>query len=97
MRIIAKKALNGFGDRHPDAREALRAWHADVRKACWKSPAEIKRVYANASIIGGNRVVFNIRASEYRLGVAVNWRAGIVFIRFIGTHTAYDRIDAATI
>lgn len=96
MRIIAKKTLNSFGDHHPDAREALRAWHADVRKACWKSPTDIKRVYANASIVGNNRAVFNIRGNQYRLVVAINWRAGIVFIRFIGTHAAYDRIDAAT-
>lgn len=97
MRIIAKKTLLGFGDRHPDAREALRAWHADVRKACWRAPADIKRVYANASIIAGNRIVFNIRGNQYRLVVAVNWRAGIVFIRFVGTHAAYDRIDAAQV
>ena len=97
MRIIAKRTLNSFGDRHPDVREALRAWHADVRKACWKSPADVKRVYANSSIVGSNRVVFNIRGNQYRLVAAVNWRVGIVFIRFVGTHTAYDRIDAATI
>ena len=97
MRIIAKKTLNSFGDRHPDAREALRAWHADARKACWKSPADVKRVYANASVVGSNRIVFNIRGNQYRLVVAVNWRAGIVFVRFVGKHTEYDRIDAATI
>jgi len=97
MRIIAKRTLNSFGDRHPDAREALRAWHADAGKACWKSPADVNRVYANACIVGSNRVVFNIRGNQYRLVAGVNWRAGIVFIRFVGTHAAYDRIDAATI
>lgn len=97
MRIIARKALRDFGRRHPDAREALRAWYADARKASWRSPADLRRVYRNVSIVGSERVVFNIKGNDYRLVLAVNWRAGIAYIRFIGTHKAYDRIDVETV
>jgi mRNA interferase HigB len=97
MRIISRKALREFGGRHPDAWQALQAWYADVRQATWSTPADIKQVYRNASIIANNRVVFNIKGNRYRLVVAINYEYGIVYIRFVGTHEEYDRIDAATI
>lgn len=97
MRIISRKALRTFWDDHPDARQALQTWYADVKQAVWKSPADIKRVYRNASVVANNRVIFNIRGNQYRLIVAVQYQFQIVFIRFVGTHQDYDRVDAGTV
>ena len=97
MRIISRRTLREFWERHPDARQALQAWYSDAKRAVWKRPADIKEVYRNASIIAHNRVVFNIKGNRYRLVVAVNYEYGMVYIRFVGTHEEYDRIDAATI
>jgi mRNA interferase HigB len=97
MRIIAKKVLREFWERHPDAEQSLKAWYQDVKQAAWVSPQDIRQVYATASIIPNNRVVFNIRGNNYRLIVAVNYDFGIVYVRFIGTHREYDQIDAANI
>lgn len=97
MRIISKKPLREFWEQHPDAEQALKAWYHDTKHAEWKSPGDIRQTYATASIIANNRVVFNIRGNNYRLVVAINYAFRIVYIRFIGTHTEYDEIDAATI
>jgi len=97
MRVIARKALREFWEMHPDAEQALRAWFHDAMHAQWRTPAEIRRTYASASIIANNRVVFNVRGNRYRLVVAVNYDYGLVYVRFIGTHRAYDEIDATTI
>lgn len=93
MRVIALRTLREFWERHPDARVALQAWYADAKQAGWRSPDDVKRIYRNASVIGGNRLVFNIKGNAYRLVVAVNYEHGLVFIRFVGTHADYDRID----
>ncbi len=97
MRIISRKALKTFWMRHADAQQALQAWYADVKRANWRGPADVKRIYKNASILPNNRVVFNIKGNRYRLVVAVNYPARIVYIRFVGTHAEYDKIDATTI
>lgn len=97
MRIISRKALREFWERHPDARQALQAWYADAKRATWKTPADIKNVYRNASFVASNRVVFNIKGNRYRLVVVIQYEHGIVYIRFVGTHQEYDRIDAVTI
>ena len=97
MRILSRKKLKEFWERHPDARQPLEAWYADARHAMWETPVDIKDVYRNASFVAYNRVVFNIKGNSYRLVVAVQFAYSIVFIRFIGTHNEYDRIDAATI
>lgn len=97
MRIISRKTLREFWNQYTDAEEPLRAWHVRVRKAAWKTPADVKADYANASIIANNRVVFNIKGNRYRLVVAIDYQYSIVYIRFVGTHTAYDQIDASTI
>jgi mRNA interferase HigB len=97
MRIIALSTLREFWERHPDARESLQAWYHDAKQAQWHSPSEIRHIYATASIVGANRVVFNIRGHAFRLVVAVHYDFGIVYIRFIGAHHDYDRIDATTI
>ncbi len=97
MRIISRRTLKKFWDQHPDAQQPLQAWYNDIKHAEWRSPQDIKGVYRNASFIANNRVVFNIKGNRYRLIVAIHYEYGIVYIRFIGTHQEYDRIDAATI
>jgi mRNA interferase HigB len=97
VRIIALRTLREFWTAHADAEEALKAWYADARQAEWETPAAIRATYANASILSGNQVVFNIRGNTYRLIVAINYPYGIVYIRFVGTHAEYDKVDAETI
>ena len=96
MRIITLKTLRLFWEQHPDAQQALQAWYRDAKRATWHTPADIKNVYRNASSVGNNRVVFNIRGKQYRLIVAINYAHGIVYIRFIGSHHDYNMIDATT-
>ena len=97
MRVIALKALRDFREKHPQAEVPLRAWHAIVSRADWRSPADVKGAYRAASFLGGNRVVFNIKGNEFRLVVAVHYNRGLIFIRFVGTHQQYDRINAEDI
>jgi mRNA interferase HigB len=97
MRIIARSTLREFWEIHAEAEPALRAWIDDVAQANWQTPADIKSIYANASIIANNRVVFNIKGNKYRLIVHVRYDISIIFIRFVGTHAEYDEVDAATI
>lgn len=97
MRIISRKTLKEFWEKHPDAAQPLQAWYADLRTSKWKSPSEIETAYRNASFVGNNRVVFNIKGDTYRVVAAVEYQFGIVYIRFVGTHEEYDRIDAATV
>jgi mRNA interferase HigB len=97
MRIISRRTLREFWEKRPDARQSLQAWYADVKHADWKSPADIKNVYRNASFLANNRVVFNIKGNRYRVVVAVQYKYRLVYLRFVGTHQEYDRIDAATI
>lgn len=94
MRIISRRTLRDFWQRHPDAEQPLKAWFSETKKANWQNPAEIRARYATASFIGPDRVVFNIGGNKYRLIVAVRYSSGIVFIRFIGTHASYDRVNA---
>jgi mRNA interferase HigB len=97
MRVISRRILREFWEKHPDAAIPLQTWFHDVERASWASPADIKAVYQNASILANNRVVFNIKGNRYRLVVVVIFQHGVVYIRFIGTHEEYDRIDVATI
>ncbi len=97
MRVIARKSLRDFWERHPDAEGPLKAWFHEAEKARWRGPSDIKARYAAASFVGGGRVVFNIAGNRYRLVTVVRYRFGFVFIRFVGTHAEYDRIDAEAI
>jgi mRNA interferase HigB len=94
VRVISRKTIREFWEKHSDAEQPLQTWYHDVKHSIWRSPADIKAVYRNASFLGHNRVVFNIKGNKYRLVVAVQYDFGIVFIRFIGTHKDYDAIDA---
>ena len=80
-----------------DAEQPLRAWVSVVKAADWSRPIDLKEVFRSADILPNDRVVFNIGGNKYRLVVAVHYRGKRVFVRFIGTHAEYDRIDAATI
>ena len=94
MNVISKRTLVQFYERHPQAKSALEVWHADARKAQWHSPDEIKKVYAAASFLKDNRVVFNIKGNDFRLIVHIDYKRKIVRVKFIGTHSEYDKINA---
>ena len=97
MRIISKRTLRAFWERHTDAKELLLAWYREVAKEDWDAPARVKQRYRSASIVGGNRVVFNIKGNDYRLVVKINYPARIVYIRFLGTHAEYDAVDVTEV
>lgn len=97
MRIIAISTLRAFWTRHPDAQTPLQAWYALASRAQWKSPADIKAAYRNASFTANNRVVFNIKGNDYRLVVPVRYDKGLLFVKFVGTHAQYDKIDVLTV
>ncbi|GIK80794.1 MAG: toxin RelE [Alphaproteobacteria bacterium] len=100
MRIIALSRLKAFFRRSPDyadAREPILAWYRQVRAADWTTPADVKREIRSASILKDGRAVFNIAGNKYRIVVWINYPYRLVYIRFIGTHSQYDRIDAQTI
>ena len=99
MRIIARRTLREFVESrtgHKDRaalKAALGAWFDEVRKANWTSTADVKRLYASASIVTADRIVFNIKGNDYRLVVSVDFEKGIVWVKWIGTHEDYDRIN----
>ncbi|MDX1959503.1 MAG: type II toxin-antitoxin system HigB family toxin [Leptospiraceae bacterium] len=99
MRIISRKALREFYENptYKDSKTPIETWFSETLKANWNSPSDIKTKYSNASIIGDNRVVFNLHGNKYRLIVKVHYNLKIVYIRFIGTHQQYDKINAEEI
>ena len=99
MRIIAFRTLREFFERpeYADSEVSLRAWYYDAKTAEWKNSNELKDQYKNASVVGEGRVVFNIKGNDYRLVVAIDYEFQVIFIRFIGTHNQYDKIDVKTI
>ena len=97
MRVIAKRTLREFWTRHSDCEQQLKSWYQEAEKNEWRNTHEIKREYPSASVLGDNRVVFNIKGNKYRLIVRINFQYQIMWIRFIGTHKEYDNIDATNI
>jgi len=97
MRIISIKKLREFFESYPDSEQAIKSWKKVAKAADWSSCNEIKQQYRNASIVGNNRVVFNICGNKYRLIVKISFKAQIIYVRFIGTHKAYDGVNAKTI
>ena len=93
MRVIAVSTLREFWKKHPQAEAPLRAWFADASRADWKNPAAIKAAHRNASFVGSNRVVFNIKGNDFRLVVAVHYNRRMIYIRFVGTHAEYNAIN----
>ena len=97
MRVIAKRALRDFWARHPDAREPQLAWYRQAKKEDWATPSRVLAKYPTASLVGSDRVVFRIKGNRYRLVTHFVYRHRTVFIRFVGTHAQYDRINAREI
>ena len=100
MRVIAKRTLRVFWEsnpRHLAAKPLLEDWHARVEAADWSRPPELKADFGDASVLRGGRVVFNLGGNKFRVVVRINYHYRVVYVRFVGTHDAYDRIDAQTI
>lgn len=103
MRVLARKTLSQFvaslagHQGQSAAKSALDAWFAEVSRAVWTSPADVKRTFRTASIIGEERVVFNVKGNAYRLVAAIDYRRRVVFIKWLGSHKDYDRIDVRTV
>ncbi len=103
MRIIARSTLNRFVNNRVNSqfrtgvKKHLDAWYAEVEKASWKDPGELKAQFHSASIISGERVVFNIKGNDYRLVVAINYHYQILLIIWLGTHKEYNKIDATKV
>lgn len=97
MRVIAISTLRAFWNKHSDAQTPLMAWYALASRSQWRSPSDIKEAYRNASFTANNRVVFNIKGNDYRLVVLVRYDKGLLFVKFVGTHAQYDKIDASTV
>jgi mRNA interferase HigB len=96
-RILSRSTLRNFWETHPDAEEALKTWYSEASHANWQNPLDVKTSHRNVSIIANNRVVFNIKGNTYRLIVAMRYDIGIIFIRFVGTHSEYDKVNAETV
>jgi len=93
MRIVAKRTLREFWEQCPEAEEPLLAWYREVEKEDWDGPAKVKEKYRSASIVKGSRVVFNIKGNDYRLVVKINYPYRMIYIRFVGPHAEYDKIN----
>ena len=94
MRIIAKRTLRNFWRKHADSEQQLKSWFQETEKANWTNINDLKNDYPSASILQENRIIFNIKGNSYRLIVKFNFEYRICYIRFIGTHAEYDKIDA---
>jgi mRNA interferase HigB len=96
MRVISRKTLRDFYEKHTAAKAPLESWFHEAIGAAWKTPNDISARFPSADFLSGNRVVFDIAGNHYRLIARIHYNTGIVFVRFVGTHAAYDKIDAAT-
>ena len=92
-RIFAKSTLREYWEKNPDSEQHLKTWYDTVMSSDWKTPNDVKKTYANASILKNSRVVFNIKGNAYRLVAKFHFEKQWVFIKFIGTHVEYDKID----
>jgi mRNA interferase HigB len=100
VRVIALSTLKAFLNRSPAyaaAREPVMAWYRQVRSVNWATPADVKRAMRSASVLKDGRVVFNVAGNKYRIVVWINYPYRVVYVRFVGTHRQYDRIDAQTV
>jgi len=93
-RIFAKSTLREYWETYPETEQYLKTWYETAISSDWKTPAEIKQTYASASILKDGRVVFNVKGNSFRLVVKFNFEKQWAFIRFVGTHQEYDKIDA---
>ena len=93
MRIISRKTLKDYCDVHPEIKSQIDSWYYEVKHADWGSPNDVRNDFPKARIIGKTRIIFNILNNRFRLIAKVNFKAKIVYIRFIGTHKEYDKIE----
>lgn len=97
MNVIECSTLAAFWRRHPETEQPLKEWFRIVRSSQWQQPKDVLRLFPKAKVLNAERIRFEICGGNYRLVVAFKWSAGIAFVKFIGTHSAYDRIDALTV
>ncbi len=97
MRVIARNTVVAFIDAHPATRASLTHWLNVTKAANWTSAAEVQGDFSKAKVLNGGRVRFEVAGGNYRMIVAFDFRRSIAFVKFLGTHAAYDRIDALTI
>jgi len=97
MRVISLQTLRAYWEQNPGIKQPLLAWYDEVASAKWSHPTDIKERFGSASILKNRRVVFNIKGNQYRLIVAVAYKLGVVYLKFVGTHKEYDQIDAETV
>jgi mRNA interferase HigB len=93
VHIVSKKTLKDYYSKHKETKSQLEAWYCEAKNSNWNNPVEIKEKFRTASIIGDNKVVFNIKGNKYRLVTKINYRMKTVYIKFIGTHKEYDKIN----
>lgn len=97
MRVLSKKILREFWELYPDAENQIKSWYEETLKGDWTNPNFVKDEFPNSRLIANDRVIFNIKGNQYRLVVRVNYKYKMVYVRFIGTHEEYDKIDATKI
>ena len=97
MRIHALRTLKHFWEKYPDAEIGLKYWYTKIEENDFSSPLEVIQYFKNSDFIGNERIVFNIAKNKYRLIASFNYNYGLCFIKFIGTHKEYDKVDAKTI
>ena len=97
MRLIAQSTLAAFAERHPQSAASVMHWRRVVKAAGWKSTAEVQTAFSKAKALNGDRVRFEIAGGDFRLIAAFDFRRSIVFVKFIGTHAEYDKVDALTV
>lgn len=97
MRIFTEQKLKEYVTKHPETKTALQEWASTVKKADWKCFDDIRKTYARTSSVGNQHYVFNILGNHFRLVVVIKFTIGFIYIRFIGTHQEYNRIDASKI
>jgi mRNA interferase HigB len=94
MRVIAKSTLREFWEKHSDCEQQLRSWYQEANRAVWANSNELKKEYPSASILQNDRIVFNIKGNNYRLVIRINYTYQMIWIRFVGTHAEYEKIEA---
>ncbi len=97
MRVVAKSTLRNFWKKYPETEEQLKEWHKTVKAALWNSPSDLVNQFSNVRLIANDRAIFNIKGNHFRLVVFIKYNTQTVYIRFLGTHTDYDKINAEEI
>jgi mRNA interferase HigB len=97
MRVVAKSTVDDYTEEHAEAREKMKAWYDFVKHADWHAPADVQKDFGEDAVLPNNHAVFNIKGNKYRIVVHIHYISQIVFIRFVGTHAEYDKIDATVI